>query len=172
MPALDQRYSGSVCDAIPRAKTGLLFGWVSSPDFVDERGKRIVCKFDEADIESGRELIDKWDLYGKGVHGLHSETCPSAGIRCLKGEVCGGYPELEVSFTVEKASNRVVRNMKKTEVRAVTKANGDPKLDEFDLPMFENVPVLNEHKQPVWEWQETGEVVEVFIARQLRFSRQ
>jgi hypothetical protein len=168
---MSKRYTGSLCEAIPRQKTGLLFGWVSSPDFTDESGKRIVCKFDEADIESGRELIREVDLYG-GWNGEHSDTCPSRGVRCEHGELCGGYPKLFVSFAVEKSSNRVVRNTKKTEVRAVTKSNGDPKLDESGLPAFESVPVLNEHSQPVWEWQETGEVVVVHVARALRFSRQ
>lgn len=170
MPALDQRYSRSVCDAIRRAKTGLLFGWVSSPDFVDEHGKRIVCKFDEADIESGRELIRNVGLYGEGCGGEHSDTCPSRGVRCEHGELCGGYRYLQVSFVPELVQVMSHDKRMKMVTRAVTKEDGSPKLDSHRHAIFENVPLLNEYKQPQWEWVDAG-MVERWDAHRVPFSR-
>lgn len=78
----DQRFTGTLLDGIPYPGTYRLhFGWISSPEFKNENGKRIVCRFDVADVESGLEIIDRWDLYGSGVHGEHSDTCPSRGVR-------------------------------------------------------------------------------------------
>lgn len=107
---MTKRYEGKMLDAIPRAKDKTLFGWVSSPDFVGADGKPIACHFDEADIESGRELIRTVDLYG-GWNGEHSDTCPSRGVRCEHGELCGGYPKLFVSFVPEKILHKVVSPM-------------------------------------------------------------
>jgi hypothetical protein len=152
MPALidrvkNRRYEGRVSGAgiIPSKSEPPFFGWCFSPDFTDESGKAIICRFGGNDIESGIECVDKWDYYGN--------------------------TDLRVSFIPKKSQAMSHEMRRKMTTRAITNAKGLPKLDENQLPIFETVPVLDERGQPQFEFVETG-MTEIWLARKLIFTRQ
>jgi hypothetical protein len=165
-----KRYTGRLLTAFLNSPSCGMWGWLSSKDFRDESSKIVICRFELKDVISGADIITLTDSYG-GDGSEHDKNCTSAGVRCLHGELCGGQKRLIVEFEVEQVEVPSRDCVKKMVQRALTHADGSPRLDAEKHAMFETIPQLDERNQPIFEYVVTGTVMR-WDARRIVFSRE